>query len=107
MKLFSKDDIFGTLFLFLFMGSVTLIPSFDHLDPISDALRDYETTDIVFSQLQDEPAPDTNITIVNIAQLDCATLGRMLEIIGKHKPAVVGIDAFFRNEKGQLKTFRS
>jgi len=37
---------------------------------------------------------------VNIARLNRASIGKMLEIIGKHKPAVVGIDAFFRKEKG-------
>jgi len=105
MKIFSRDDIFGTIFLFLFMGLLTLIPSFDHLDPISDALRDYETTDIVFSTLQAEPPPDTNITIVNIARENRATLGKMLEIIGRYKSAVVGIDAFFRSEKGPAQDF--
>ncbi len=105
MRFLSRDDIFGTLFLFAFMGLLTFIPSFDHLDPISDALRDYETTDIVFSTLQEEPPADTNITIVNIAQVDRATIGRMLEIIGRYKPAVVGIDAFFRSEKGPAQDF--
>lgn len=100
MKLFTKDAFFGTIFLSAFMALLNLTPSFDHLDPISDALRDYETTDIVFSTLQDEPIPDTNITLVNIACLNRASIGKMLEIIGKHKPAVVGIDAFFRKEKG-------
>ncbi len=42
---------------------------------------------------------------MNFAQVDRAAIGRMLEIIGKYKPAVIGIDAFFRAEKGPMQDF--
>jgi CHASE2 domain-containing sensor protein len=103
------EAVWGTVFIFTFLYLFTFVPSFDHLDPISDALRDYESSDQVFSSMKDSMHADfdmdTNITIVNIAQVDRATIGKMLEIIGKYKPKVVGIDAFFRKEKGPMQDF--
>lgn len=100
-----KDAFWGTVFIFVIVLCVKALPNIDAIDPIADALRDYNETDIVFSKMFDEQPIDTNITIVNFAQVDRATIGRMLEIIGKHKPAVVGIDAFFRSEKGPMQDF--
>ncbi len=97
----------GTIFVFAFLGLLTIVGrfiTFDHIDPLSDALRDYESSDIIYNSWTNNPI-DTNITIVNIAQVDRATIGKELEIIGKYKPKVVGIDAFFRAEKGPMQDF--
>ena len=99
------DSFWGTIFIFAFLSLIALAPRIDAIDPIADALRDYEGSDVVFSNWWPERPVDTNITVVNIAQRDRATLGKMLEIIGKYKPKVVGIDAFFRKEKGPMQDF--
>ena len=58
-----------TTFVFLTMWGVsglTSIQLFTAFDPISQALKEFELTDIVFSKLRPEPVPDSRIVIVNI-----------------------------------------
>jgi len=89
-----------TAFIFGFIGFLNLIPAqFEILDPIGKALNDFELTDLVFSQLRDDQSPDTNIVLVNIGHLNRAEIGKQLTILSKHKPAVIGVDAFFRKRK--------
>ena len=69
---FWLDTILGTLFIFAFMGLIANISSlkvFDLFDPIGDAFADMETTDIVFSQMRDQPNADEDILLVNIGQM--------------------------------------
>lgn len=91
-----------TALIFSIMGSLGLLPNFDFIDPVSTALKDFELTDIVFSHpaFNKNEQADTNIVIVNIGQLSRPEIGTMLRRISANKPAVIGIDAFFRKEKG-------
>ncbi len=93
----------------------------DLFDPLAKAFEDFEMSDLVFSQppanenlvseeveyLRDpsEIARDTNVVLVNIQFRNRAEIGRMLDIINKYEPAAVGIDAFFRKEKGPAQDF--
>lgn len=71
----------------------------DILNPMSKAFADFELTDIYFSHIKESPKVDTNIVMVNIGNLDRGQLAAMIEIINKHEPKVIGIDAFFRKPK--------
>jgi CHASE2 domain-containing sensor protein len=100
--IFTTDNFLITALVFVFIGALFFIPmNVDFLNPLGQALNDFETTDLVFSQLRDENSveADTNIVIVNIGELDRAEIAQQLEIINQHEPAVVGLDAFFRKEK--------
>lgn len=96
-------SILATAFIFIFMvlaGKFLAIFSF--LDPIGDALADYQVTDQVFSDTTwRDPyvPPDTNILIVNVGNLDRAGIAQQLNILNSFHPKVIGIDLIFRNLK--------
>lgn len=90
----------ATGFIFLFLYLLSLVPAqFEVLDPIGKAIGDFELTDLVFSQLQGEKNPDTNIVLVNIKDLSRGDIGKQIQMLSEHNPAVIGIDAFFRSKK--------
>ncbi|MCU0428416.1 MAG: CHASE2 domain-containing protein [Cytophagaceae bacterium] len=87
---------FGTL---LIVGISNIPISLDILNPISKMFSDFQQTDVVFSHMRENKEYDPNIVLVNIGNLDRAGIAAQIEIINKHKPKVIGIDAFFRNPK--------
>lgn len=101
MKLFfRKSVLICTIFIFGFLYLLAKIPmQFELLDPIGKALKDFELTDLVYSQLRDEQHLDTNIVLVNIAHLSRSEIGKQIDILNKYQPKVIGIDAFFRSKK--------
>lgn len=102
MKRFLLDTILCSLFIFGIMGlfaSVTLFKVFDLFDPIGDMFSDFELTDIVFSQLQDDPIADERIVMVNIGNLPREGIARQIEIINQYKPAVIGLDVMLDAQK--------
>ncbi len=99
---FWLDVIFGTIFVFGlmgFFGSMSAFKIFDVFDPLGEALADMETTDIVFSQLRDDPVADDRVVLVNMGLLSRAEIGYMIQIINQYNPAVIGIDSFFYTPK--------
>ncbi len=92
------DVILGTIFIFATMGllrSVTQFNIFEVFDPIGEALGEMTITDLVMSQLREDPTADERIVLVNISNLSRPEIGMMLNIINEHNPKVVGIDTFF------------
>ncbi|MCX6147764.1 MAG: CHASE2 domain-containing protein [Candidatus Kapabacteria bacterium] len=73
-------------------------------NPIQNTFQSIEITDLVFSQLRDqEKTPlDTNIILVNNGSLQRAQLALVMQILNKHQPKVIGIDAMFRRPKGEI-----
>ncbi|MEO9872615.1 CHASE2 domain-containing protein [Ekhidna sp.] len=95
MKRFIRDTILCSLFIFSIMGvfaSVTFFKVFDLFDPIGDMFSDFELTDIVFSQLSEDPIADERIVMVNIGTLSREGIARQIEIIKKYNPRVIGLD---------------
>lgn len=95
---FWLDVIFGTAFIFGLMGmfgSITTFGIFDAMDPIGDTVGDMEITDVVFSQLREDPIGDDRVVLVNLSDLSRGEIGMMLQIISKYNPACIGIDSFF------------
>lgn len=97
----NKHHFFSTIFIFTFMWLVSKIPlNSDWLNPAKAAFSDFELTDIVFSKMRsDKPNADTNIVLVNIANLDRAGIAAQVRILKRYKPKVIGIDAAFRQPK--------
>lgn len=96
MRRFLLDTIFCSLFIFSLIGlfaSVTFFRFFDIFDHIGEMFEDFELTDLVFSQLQDDPVADENIVIVNIGTIPREGLARQIEIINTYNPKVIGLDA--------------
>ncbi len=104
-----------TIFIYVSMWVLSMVPfpSTDLLDPVGAAFSDFDVTDVVFSKIRkyksdteygaiNDEQTDTNVVIVNIGELSRGEIGQLLHIINKQKPAVVGIDAFFRQPKDSL-----
>ncbi|MCC5921740.1 MAG: CHASE2 domain-containing protein [Cyclobacteriaceae bacterium] len=90
----------STVFVFAFMWvAFNFFTIFDFLDPVEEALEDFESSDIVFSQLRNQPSIDSNIVLVNFGRLSRAGIGEQIRILNKYDPAVIGIDAFFITDK--------
>ena len=120
--LFGLNTLLCTGYIGLFVFVFTHLPiETDLFDPIAKAFEDFEMSDVVFSQppvdenlssdevdyLRDpsQIARDTNVVLVNIQFKNRAEIAQMLDIINKYEPKVVGIDAFFRKEKGPAQDF--
>lgn len=99
------DVILGTLFIFGLMGlfkSVSAFRIFDIFDPIADALGDFQVTDIVFSQLREDPIADDRIVLVNIGAESRGTLGIMVDKVNQYNPAALAMDTYFYVERDTL-----
>lgn len=88
--------IFGLMFLF---AKVTAFKVFDMFDPVGEALGEMQMTDVVFSQLRNDPVADERIVLVNIGNELRPAIAMMLDSISQHNPAVIGIDSFFNYPK--------
>lgn len=68
----------------------------DFLDPIENTISDIELTDLYFSTFQDQRnSIDTNIVLINFAELEREDISKVVAEINKYNPRVIGIDAFF------------
>lgn len=97
-KKFWLDVILGTLFIFAIMGifsSVTAFRIFDIFDPIGDAFADMEMTDVVFSQLRDQPVVDDRVVVVNVGNRSRFEIAMMIDSISQFNPRAIGVDIFF------------
>ena len=93
-----SDSILGTLFivsLILLFHFFTSLGDFSLFDPIGDAIGDVEMTDVVFSNIRENPEFDDDIVLVNIGNLTRREIAKELSIINMYKPKVVGIDSYF------------
>jgi CHASE2 domain-containing sensor protein len=76
------------------LGMIALNLSF--LNPISQALGDFNLSDLLYSKLGTRAnLIDTNIILVNIGHLNRSQIARQLEVIKEQDPKVVGFDGFF------------
>jgi len=99
--LFRRINLYSTIFIFTFMGVVGLVGvNLSFLDPIEESFQDFEMTDLIFSEFRKKKGLDTNIVLVNIGNLDRKGIAKMLNRVSAQEPAVIGIDAFFREPKG-------
>jgi CHASE2 domain-containing sensor protein len=92
-----------TLFVFGMMwggSKLTDFKLFTAFDPIGEALKEFELTDIVFSKIRPDPKIDERIVLVNLSTATRRDLGQAIRIISEHKPRVIGIDSFFDCEGG-------
>lgn len=101
------DTIFCTLFVFVFLiVTYWFTGIFDVLKPLSQALKDFEMTDLIYARrvaadgstynLQDDhAAADTNIVLVNIGTLDREGIAAEVEVINAQKPRLIAIDTVF------------
>lgn len=98
MKKFWLDCLFATIFVFVILYGLEKLSNltiFNALDPIGQAIGDMEIVDIAFTQVRDEPPPDTNIVIVNIGYLSRGQIGQQIRALSSCKPKVIALDMVF------------
>ena len=100
-KLLKPHSIIVTILILLFIWLLDFIRVNLHfLDPFNYGLKDYEITDIVFSQLRDaDIISEDRIVLVNVGQPDRDTISKMINHINAAKAAVIGVDVFFEVRK--------
>ena len=98
-KKFWMDTIWGLVFIVgvaLLVTQVSQFKVFDILDPFGDALKDMETTDIIYSQgLRPDPIAETDVVLVNIGDLPRRGIAELVDSINKYQPKVIGMDMWF------------
>lgn len=98
-KLF-KESFLVMAWVLGFMWMISKIPiNSDIVNPISDAFKDFELSDIVFSHLRESQIVENHIVLVNIGKLDRAGVAELVNVINDYEPIAIGIDAFFRKPK--------
>jgi CHASE2 domain-containing sensor protein len=106
MKKLSLQGLAITAFVFIMMWGVNKIMDLKGLsafDGMSQAFKEFEITDVVFSQLRPEPLVDQRIILVNLAPTR-GLIAQQIMKIKQHKPKVIGIDGFFNCEGGLYDT---
>ncbi|UXX78078.1 CHASE2 domain-containing protein [Reichenbachiella carrageenanivorans] len=101
-KKFWLETIYAFFFILLLafiINQVIAFKVFDVFDPIGEVFADMESTDIVFSQLREDPMGEEDLVLVNIGDLDRAGIAEMVNIINAANPKVIGMDMLFRNPK--------
>lgn len=101
--LFKRDTIFSTLFVFIILGVLAIIPFNTHvLDPIKLGLTDFDFTDITYAKLGKgkNSTVDSNVVIINVEDLDRAGINDLLTTI-KGIPKVTGLDVLFEEKKDE------
>jgi len=100
--LFHRDTLLATIFVFLVMGLLSLIPLNTHiLDPIKLALKDFDYNDLAYSRMgknKDVPI-DTNIAIVDLGQGQRSEIGAIIGRVLQDNPKVVGVDVHFNEAR--------
>lgn len=69
-----------------------VLRNIEFLNPIEQATDDFDLTDIVFSKLTDRTKANTDITVVNIGNLDRGGIAAMVDLINQNNPKVIAID---------------
>ncbi len=103
MKKLSLQGLAITVFVFVMMAGVSKIADLNLVsafDGMSQAFKEFEITDIVFSKLRETPLVDQRIVVVNLGNISRREVAQQINIIRKYKPKVIGIDSYFDCEGG-------
>jgi CHASE2 domain-containing sensor protein len=90
-----------TVIIFLIIALVSgIYVNLHFLDPLGHSIKDYEVTDIYYSQIRDQHTLlEKDIVLVNTGWPDRERISAMLDRILEADPKVVGIDVFFTGKK--------
>jgi CHASE2 domain-containing sensor protein len=99
--LYERDTIFATLwvFIFIFLVKVIPFPNMHFFDPMKLALEDFDINDITYSKLKGPDNFDNRIVIINIGHADREELAYIIEKTASMGPKVIGLDVYFDEPK--------
>ncbi len=96
---FRLDALIITANIFVLGYILSMLPiNFKFLDPMVNALRDFDVYDLYYSQLRSTPDADTNIVLVNIGSLSRAEIAHQIHVINSYSPKVIALDIVFARE---------
>jgi CHASE2 domain-containing sensor protein len=96
---FRLDALIITANIFVLGYLLSMLPiNFKFLDPMVNALRDFDIYDLYYSQLRSTPEADTNIVLVNIGNLSRAEIAHQIHVINAYNPKVIALDIVFAQE---------
>jgi CHASE2 domain-containing sensor protein len=100
-KWFDLHALRITVIIFLIIALVSgIYVNLHFLDPLGHSIKDYEVTDIYYSQIRDQHTYlEKDIVLVNTGWPDRERISAMLDRILEASPKVVGIDVFFTGKK--------
>lgn len=95
--MFHRDALISTVFTFLLIGLLGLIAAnTKYLSPIYNALKDFEYTDLYYSQYKaKQVAYNEDIVLVNIGDADREGIAAILTLVQSMNPKAVGVDVAF------------
>ncbi len=100
--LYERDTIFATLWVFIFIVVLGLIPINTYiLNPIKLGLKDFDYTDLAYAELGKgkKNGIDSNVVIINIGLADREVLSMIIDKTASMKPKVMALDALFFEER--------
>lgn len=104
--LYERDTIFATLWVFVFIVILGLIPlNLGILNPIKLGLKDFDFNDMYYSKVgnKQEAPIDNNIIVVNIGQSDREGIAQLIDKVASYKPKVIGLDVLFDGPRDPAK----
>jgi CHASE2 domain-containing sensor protein len=103
MKKLWLESLIITVFVFLLLAGankITDIKLFTAFDPVGQAIKDFQLTDIAFSRLREPKPVEERIILVNISTLSRRDVAQQINILNQYKPKVIGLDALLSCEGG-------
>ena len=100
--LYERDTIFATLWVFVFIFGLALIPiNFKFLNPLKLALKDFDFNDLAYAKLKKaaHESLEKNIVIVNIGMADREGLAMLIEKASSYGPKAIGLDVWMEEPK--------
>lgn len=96
---FNRHTLLITILVYVVMTVSSWIPfNFKALNPFKKSLKDYDATDIVFSQFKEKNATfDDRIVLVNIGRPDRQEINEVIGKIDGYSPKVIGVDIHFED----------
>ena len=93
------DNLICTGIVLVILVYLPVFFQMDFLNVFQESIEDFYVTDLIYYGGRDDVGKDTNIVLVNFAHLPRNKVAEQIKIINKYEPKVIGIDAFYRDEK--------
>lgn len=98
IKLFNRNALLGTIFVFLFMGLLQASNiQIELFNVFEQVFENFELTDIYYTKFKDKSKEpfEKDIVLVNIGNLDRKGIAKQIAKLAAEEPKVMGIDATF------------
>lgn len=105
--LYERDTIFATLWVFVFIIVLGLLPiNFYFLNPLKLALKDFDFNDLAYAKLGKGKLGegknqkfDNRIVIINIGMADREGLAMLIEKTSSYQPRAIGLDVWMEEPR--------